>query len=156
MNSSLAASPAVQLAKARSEHNEVVRIDSEINSPIKAVTDAQLSSGWKGVWSMEQQFGVTLDGGNKKGWIQSWQKHANQRLKSPPTSCPSEKIHGGGWAGCGKGASNHGREEGCRRSTRSSSPLFNERRLFCGLTVPASLTVFVLYLCFVWVFVFAL
>ena len=48
--------------------------------------------------------------GKKRGEFKVDKSTSIKRLKSAPTSCPSEKIHGGGWAGCGKGASNHGGE----------------------------------------------
>ena len=51
--------------------------------------------------------------GKKRGKAKVDKSMSIKRLKSAPTSCPSEKIHCGGWAGCGKGASsNHGGERG--------------------------------------------
>ena len=41
-------------------------------------------------------------GGKEKGdGSQSSQKHVSQKAQITPASRPSEKIHGGGWAGCG-------------------------------------------------------
>ena len=76
-------------------------------------------------------------------------KARQSKAQITPTSCPSEKIHGGGWAGCGKGASNHG----CQRSTRSSPYLYF---VFVFVFALVFALVFAFVFAFVFVFVFAL
>ena len=111
MNSSLA-SPAVQLAKAHSGHNEVVRSDSEINSHSADQRHwCSTFHGMNGCLAHRATIWCDTWWRERKGATSKLTKACqSKRLKSAPTSCPSEKIHGGGWAGCGKGASNHGRE----------------------------------------------
>ena len=42
-----------------------------------------------------------IGGKEKEDGSQSSQKHVSQKAQITPASRPSEKIHGGGWAGCG-------------------------------------------------------
>ena len=121
MNSSLA-SPAVQLAKAHSERNEVVRIDSEINSHLPD----QLSTGGTGVWPLVQQFGVTLDGGKEKGPNSKLTKARQSKGSNhPPQGVPQRRymvVDGLGVARAqaileeripGKGSSSSSPQTGC-------------------------------------------
>ena len=110
MNSSLA-SPAVQLAKAHSERNEVVRIDSEINSH----SPDQLSTVWP---IMVQQFGVTPDGGKEKRPNSKLTKARQSKGSNhPPQAVPQRRymvVDGLGVARALAIMEERGR---CRRST---------------------------------------
>ena len=71
--------------------------------------------------------------GKKRGKAKVDKSTSITRLKSAPTSCPSEKIHGGGWAGCGKGASsNHGGERGGVSKDHIILATVEWRRVFVG------------------------